>query len=553
MVHSLKFIDLLDAIKNIAFLSILFFNTLSAQFSLDIVYTDQSSIEIFIPSGNVNRKLFGVQNADTIIRIDLGFCSSGCNYKIENLQPSSAVRFLLVFNQDTLSSIWGISSSLSTKTIEVYFTTEVDPEFRMEYPVQGIGGSILESQIIHRIDQAQLSIDAALYNINRRNIVNALTAAYNRGVRVRYVTGDDTSNSALSNPTPPFPIVIGNQGDPLMHHKFFVIDAELPASAWVITGATNMTTFQMYQDHNNTLMIQDQSLAIVYQMEMDEMWGSSSQLPELGNSKFGSVKTNNTPHKVFLNEILVETYFSPSDQTTFNIINALNKAQESVYFALLTFTRSNLATTIINLKNRGVQIRGLIENFNDSGSEYNRLLSNGVFVLKYDESPQLHHKYAVTDPFAPSGKGMVITGSHNWTNNAENNNDENTLIIHDQFMAKVFFSEFQARWCEVFPLNDGTCRLRSSSTLDWPNEKPSKINASYNHGVLHLSDIKMSLNGVSVFDLQGRRLMAIKLGNEMLASPQLSFNIPGLIPGMYLLEVEHTSLQISQQLFIVQP
>jgi phosphatidylserine/phosphatidylglycerophosphate/cardiolipin synthase-like enzyme len=520
---------------------------LYAQFSLEINNADTSSIHVFVPPGSIDRQLLAIVEGFDTISVDLTDCTQGCTQIIQNLVPSSVAYICLVRQTDTLSRIWGISSSVSPGTMEVYFTTNQDSELAEYSPATGLGGAVLEASIIARIDSAQKTIDVALYNINRRAIVNALSAAYQRGVRVRYVTGDDTNNTALRNPTPPFPILEGNLGDPLMHHKFFVIDAGSNTNAWVITGATNMTTLQMYQDHNNTVMINDQSLARVYEMEMDEMWGSKSILPNSSLSRFGSSKSNNTPHKIFIGSVLVESYFSPSDNTSFQITNALNKAQQQVSFALLTFTRSGLATTMINLKNRGVQVRGIIENIDDNGSEFNRLRSNGVFVLSHQPEAQLHHKYAVVDPMDDGGRSITITGSHNWTNNAEQNNDENTLIIHDQALSQIFWSEFQARWCEVFTGDD--CRLSTSIRAELDNAE--WITTWYDGSFVRIKGLSERTQIVQLYSFGGQHIKSVRLGFDMDTHQQFSLFAPGLKPGIYLLLISDNTGRQSSARFVV--
>ena len=43
----------------------------------------------------------------------------------------------------------------------------------------------------------------------------------------------------------------------------------------------------------------------------------------------------------------------------------------------------------------------------------------------------------------------VITGSHNWSTNAEDNSDEYTLIIHDNTIANIYLQEFTERFNEL--------------------------------------------------------------------------------------------------------
>lgn len=55
---------------------------------------------------------------------------------------------------------------------------------------------------------------------------------------------------------------------------------------------------------------------------------------------------------------------------------------------------------------------------------------------RYSPAHTLHHKTIVID------KKIVVTGSFNPSDNAQNKNDENILIIHDERIAKKFIDEF---------------------------------------------------------------------------------------------------------------
>ena len=79
-------------------------------------------------------------------------------------------------------------------------------------------------------------------------------------------------------------------------------------------------------------MVQDQSVARTYELEFNEMWGSDGDEPDAANAKFGSDKSNNTPHQFIVNGNQFELYFSPSDNTTLNISNALKTADEEIDF-----------------------------------------------------------------------------------------------------------------------------------------------------------------------------------------------------------------------------
>ncbi|HHS95329.1 MAG TPA: hypothetical protein ENJ45_01975, partial [Phaeodactylibacter sp.] len=376
---------------------------------------------------------------------------------IEGLAPANFY-YLQAFSDNGISTVNSTvklfsTASQSTGEIRVYFNHPVDNGFSNGSYPSNITPAALEQAIINRINAATTSIDCALYNINRESIVQALSNAHNNGVTVRYISDDQTNNDALSNPTPPFPVLAGNAGDPLMHNKFFIIDADSEDDSWVIMGSTNMTTGNLADDYNNMVFIQDQALAKAYKMEFEEMWGTDGPQPGIFNVRFGEDKSDNTPHLFMVGGHLVESYFSPSDNTSLELVRAVRSADDDLQFALLTFTYNELGTAVLTEHNEGTVVRGIIDNVNDQGTEFSFLQGNGVNVSPDNQSVITHHKYCIVDATNTASDPLVITGSHNWSTGAELRNDENTLIIHHPDVANIFLQEFEARWCEA---NGGT-------------------------------------------------------------------------------------------------
>jgi phosphatidylserine/phosphatidylglycerophosphate/cardiolipin synthase-like enzyme len=266
---------------------------------------------------------------------------------------------------------------------------------------------------------------------------------------VRYIAALATANTALQGP-PPFPVLYGNSVD-LMHNKFLVIDAALADRAWVMSGSLNWTTGNMTDDFNNTLFIQDQSLARAYELEFNEMWGSAGAWPDAAQARFGAFKRDDTPHHFRIAGHAVESWFSPSDRVTRRLVDAIASADVEAQFALFSFTRDEPGTSLRDAHFSGVQIRGMIENINDPGVEYGYLLSQNVPVAAHTLPGLLHHKYLVVDAAAPDSDPLVVTGSHNWSYTAEASNDENTLVIYDAVLATLFKAEFERRWAEQNP------------------------------------------------------------------------------------------------------
>ncbi len=94
----------------------------------------------------------------------------------------------------------------------------------------------------------------------------------------------------------------------------------------------------------------------------------------------------------------------------------------------------------------GVKVMGVFDEdqyHSNAGTEFDRLTSAGLDV-RLDGNPRLmHHKVIIID-----GK-LVITGSYNFSYNAEHNNDENTLIIHNQNLAGQYLAEFQKIYAQA--------------------------------------------------------------------------------------------------------
>lgn len=375
---------------------------------------------------------------------------------VSGLQPNTRYYFRVYStnqygtSEGPLDVVVTASDGQSTGKINIYFNSTVDQTVAI--PGNEARGNVnLTEKLLERINAAEYSIDMCFYSFyNQPSIVNALIAARNRGVKVRIVYDKRTTqNSMQALINAGFLISKRPSGDGIMHNKFLVFDARdnNPSNDWVWTGSWNLSADESSWI-NNVIEINDFALAQAYTKEFEEMWGSNTDTPNTSNAKFGPAKTDNTPHFFTINGKEFQLYFSPSDQTTSKIRNTLVTADSSIYFALLTFTRSDIANTIVSRVNSGVKLRGIIDNVNDTGSQYNFLRPYGE-VFDYNLTGTLHHKYAIVDASWVNLNPYVITGSHNWSNAAEQVNDENTLIINDIFIANQYMQEFKRRYNDM--------------------------------------------------------------------------------------------------------
>ncbi|PCH94620.1 MAG: hypothetical protein COB85_05460, partial [Bacteroidetes bacterium] len=303
--------------------------------------------------------------------------------------------------------------------------------------------------IIAYINKATTTLDICVYNCNNLNIVTAINNAFNNGVTVRYVSTLSTLNSALTSLDAGIGLHKGNT-DAIMHNKFIIVDRDDVNNSWVLTGSTNWTTNNLYDDYNNMLLIQDQSVAKAFTLEFEEMFGDTGAMPNAGNAKFGADKTDNTPHEFMVGGSAVEVYFSPSDLTTSKIEAAIESASTSLEFALLSFTKNELGTAVRDAHVLFGNVKGIMESIGDQGEEYTFLTGEGVPLLSHQGvTYDMHHKYAIIDRADTTSDPFVLTGSHNWSTAAETKNDENTVFIHRADIANEYYQEFFARYCEL--------------------------------------------------------------------------------------------------------
>lgn len=328
-----------------------------------------------------------------------------------------------------------------------------------------------DDTLIAYINRAHYSIDIAVYNYiqsgSMSNIAAAINAAYLNGINIRWIYNGSSSNTGLSL----INTGIHKLASPttfnynIMHNKFMIIDAHStnPIDPIVWTGSCNWDAEQFNSDVNNVIIFQDSSLAYAYTKEFNEMWGDTGLVPNLAQSKFGPFKTNNTQHIFNIGGITVEQYFSPSDNTNAHIVSAISSANDDLYFGVYTFTEIPEADSIVSkIQNHSVYTAGILDQYSQSFTPYTIL--NPVMTSKlkiYNQANSIYHnKLVIVDPCSPNSDPLVETGSHNWTVSADTKNDENTVIIHSDTIANIYYQSFYQNFLDL----GGTLTPCTSST-----------------------------------------------------------------------------------------
>jgi phosphatidylserine/phosphatidylglycerophosphate/cardiolipin synthase-like enzyme len=135
-----------------------------------------------------------------------------------------------------------------------------------------------------------------------------------------------------------------------------------------------------------------------------------------------------------------DVYFSPKGGCAEAVIYWIGRANQSIHVLMFIFSLDSIADALISAHKRGVEVKVVFDK-SQSYSQYAVLKEAGIDV-RNDTNWEgiMHNKIAIID------QGIVLTGSFNWTGTAENNNNENLIMIHSVEVAARYESEFQRIW-----------------------------------------------------------------------------------------------------------
>ena len=286
----------------------------------------------------------------------------------------------------------------------------------------------LEEQLVTRLATAASRIDAALYHLNSAPIADALIEAHRRGVLVRVVTETDyvkeTAVKRLQDVD--IPVVDDDGREGYMHHKFIVIDER-----YVWTGSYNTTYNGAYRNNNNVIFIDSVPLAYNFTQEFRELF-----LQMRAEKSAGALVVY--PTVALSDETQIATYFSPENDVISSLLKEIGAAKKSIHFMAFSFTQDALGSAMLDRFESGIEVQGVFEQRQiDQHSEYERMKAAGLPVVQDGNPGAMHHKVIVID------EETVITGSYNFSKNAEEHNSENLLIIKaNPDIAQAYLAEF---------------------------------------------------------------------------------------------------------------
>ena len=136
----------------------------------------------------------------------------------------------------------------------------------------------------------------------------------------------------------------------------------------------------------------------------------------------------------------IEVYFSPKGGCTDAILKELKAAKSTVLVQAYWFTSEVIAKALVEAHQRGVKVEVILDRSrteidNDQAAF---IVRNDVPTFIDDKHTTAHSKVIIVD-----GR-VVVTGSFNFTQQAEEENVENLLVIRDKAIAEKFTANWKA-------------------------------------------------------------------------------------------------------------
>lgn len=130
----------------------------------------------------------------------------------------------------------------------------------------------------------------------------------------------------------------------------------------------------------------------------------------------------------------IAVYFTPGDQATEAIVEALAAAKKTVHVQAYSFTSAPIAAALVAAEKRGVQVKAILDKSNRTAkySAADFLAHEGVPTYIDAKHAIAHNKIMIIDD------ETVITGSFNFTKAAQEKNAENLLIIQNEDLAERY-------------------------------------------------------------------------------------------------------------------
>lgn len=289
---------------------------------------------------------------------------------------------------------------------------------RMVTPETFVGPSGLSSRIASLIDGAQDTLDVQMYLFTVTSIADRIIAAKNRGVAVRVILDPDhEGNVTVRNklkqaqvPARDAPALYS-----FAHAKYLLIDGKA-----AVIMSMNFNVDAMNNERNYGMITRDPDDIADVQAIFDMDWAAGG---------------GETPQPADL--ACTRLVVSPNNAKT-RLLEFINGAKSTLDVEVMYISEQGIRDAIVAARQRGVNVRVLIESSGDNTEVKNYFLANGIAV-KSAYNVYVHSKLLIAD-------GVAFVGSENFSITALTKNREVGAFVFEPTPAALIQQTFEADW-----------------------------------------------------------------------------------------------------------
>lgn len=338
----------------------------------------------------------------------------------------------------------------------------------------------VKEEVLSALENAQCSIDAAVYSFSDKDIWDALNTALGRGVTVRVILDKSMIKGGVSCKYCEDFLENGGQlkvHSLTMHHKFSVVDKDCSVNQpLVMTGSGNWSRSSSSIYDEDFLLYSPNSpnfadALVAFSDEFNYIWRYSRSLPDANYESEVNFEPTRATNFGFTSENMIPTFYKgrwtfrknkelETGKAGETLIAAINSAEKQIKIATAHFRRVDIYKALVEASKRGVEItlvtdgqevsyvkesmcssdkveeKHLDECFQLKG--YGKVLYKYYSVVwNFKTAKQMHSKYMVVDGID------VYTGSFNWSVTAEFKNLENLIVLKNTELAKRYLENFE--------------------------------------------------------------------------------------------------------------